>query len=285
MSIAYLNGEFMPVEQARISPLDRGFLFGDGIYEVVPSYAGRLVGFTPHIERMQQGLAAIGIELDRSVQQWRELVDNLIERNGCGNLGVYIHVSRGADTKRFHAFPDNIAPTVFMFCYDIPPSPSTVAAETKGLKVNSQQDLRWQRCNIKSTSLLGNVMHFQQGYANGFNESLLFNRQNELTEASSCNAYIVKDGVVLTPALDNQILPGITRFMLLDILAKEGSIRVEQRAIKRDEVVAADEIWLSSSSKDIAPVIALDGKPVGAGQIGPVWEKAIKLYSQHKFDY
>ncbi|WP_416305032.1 aminotransferase class IV [Neptunicella sp. SCSIO 80796] len=285
MSIAFLNDEFMPVEQARISPLDRGFLFGDGIYEVVPSYAGRLVGFAPHIKRMQQGLAAIGIKHEWSLQQWRDRVDTLVQRNGSGNLGVYIHVSRGADTKRFHAFPDNIAPTVFMFCYEIPPSPTTDASKTKGLRVNTQQDLRWQRCNIKSTSLLGNVMHFQQGYADGYNESLLFNRNNHLTEASSCNAYIVKDGVVFTPPLDNQILPGITRYMLLDILANDGSIKVEQRVVSMDEVKAADEIWLSSSSKDIAPVIELDGQPVGNGNIGPVWEKAIKLYSQHKFNY
>ncbi|MBC3764388.1 D-amino acid aminotransferase [Neptunicella marina] len=285
MSIAFLNGEFLPLSEARISPLDRGFLFGDGIYEVVPSYQGKLVGMVPHIERMQSGLASIGIKFDWSMDKWQTVIDQLLEQNGKGNLGVYIHVSRGADTKRFHAYPDNVEPTVFLFCYDIPSSPTADASKTKGLKVNTQQDLRWQRCNIKSTSLLGNVMHFQQGYANGYHESLLFNENNELTEASSCNAYIVKDGVVITPPLDNQILPGVTRKILLDILRKDGSITVEERVVNMHEVKNADEVWITSSSKDIAAVIEVDGQPVADGKIGPVWQKAMQLFSEQKFNY
>jgi D-alanine transaminase len=285
MSIVYLNGSYMPMADAKISPMDRGFLFGDGIYEVIPSYDGKLVGFGPHIDRMNEGMGLIEIKLGLSHDQWREICESLIEKNGGGNLGIYLHVSRGTDSKRFHAYPDNVEPTVFAFVFEIPAAPVADKAKAKAYKVSSTEDLRWKRCNIKSTALLGNVMHFQQGYASGNNEIILHNANGEMTEGSACNAYIVKDGVVITPPLDHQILPGITRLMLLDILRKDGSIKVEERIVTMDEVRNADEIWLTSSSKEIAPVIELDGKPVGNGEIGDVWEKAQALYSAGKYNY
>ncbi len=285
MSTVYLNGEFMPMAEARISPMDRGFLFGDGIYEVIPSYDGKLVGFGPHIERMNQGMDLIGIKFGYSEADWREVCEALIEKNGSGNLGIYLHVSRGTDSRRHHAYPENVEPTVYAFAFEIPAAPVADREKVKPYKVSSTEDLRWQRCNIKSTALLGNVMHFQQGHAAGHNEIILFNANNEMTEGSACNAYIVKDGVVITPPLDNQILPGITRLMLLDILRKDGSIKIEERVVTMDEVRNADEIWLTSSSKEIAPVTELDGKPVGDGQVGPVWEKAQTLYTAQKYNY
>jgi D-alanine transaminase len=285
MSIVYLNGSYMPMADAKISPMDRGFLFGDGIYEVIPSYDGKLVGFGPHIDRMNEGMGLIEIKLGLSHDQWREICESLIEKNGGGNLGIYLHVSRGTDSKRFHAYPDDVEPTVFAFVFEIPAAPVADKAKAKAYKVSSTEDLRWKRCNIKSTALLGNVMHFQQGYASGNNEIILHNANGEMTEGSACNAYIVKDGVVITPPLDHQILPGITRLMLLDILRKDGSIKVEERIVTMDEVRNADEIWLTSSSKEIAPVVELDGKPVGNGEIGDVWEKAQALYSAGKYNY
>jgi len=285
MSIVFLNDSYMPMEEAKISPMDRGFLFGDGIYEVIPSYDGQLVGFAPHIERMKNGMQEIGIKFDWSVDKWREVTEGLIEKNGRGNLGIYLHVSRGTDSKRFHAYPEDVAPTIFAFAFEIAAAPVADKAQAKGYKVSTTRDLRWERCHIKSTSLLGNVMHFQQGFEQGANETLLFNANNELTEASACNAYIVKDGVVVTPPLDNQILPGITRFMLLDILAKDGTIKVEERAITMDEVFSADEVWVTSSSKEVAAVVEVDGKPVGDGQVGDVWQAAQKLYSAGKHNY
>jgi len=285
MSIAFLDGAYLPLEEARISPLDRGFLFGDGIYEVVPSYAGSMVGFAPHIARMKSGLAAVGIKLDWSESDWADLCNRLIEENGAGNLGIYLHVSRGADTKRFHGFPENVAPTVFAFTFDIAPPPIADKALAKGYKVSTARDLRWERCHIKSTALLGNVLHFQQGYEKGHNETILFNANNELTEASACNAFIVKDGVVITPSLDNQLLPGITRQIVLDVLRNDGSIAVEERTVTMDEVANADEVWITSSSKEIAPVTEVDGIPVGNGEVGDVWLAAQALYSAGKFDY
>ncbi|MDB9993020.1 aminotransferase class IV, partial [Porticoccaceae bacterium] len=154
MSIAFLNGDYMPIEQAKISPLDRGFLFGDGIYEVVPSYAGKMVGFAPHIARMKDGLEAIGIQLDWSVNDWATLCNSLISENNAGNLGIYLHVSRGADSKRFHAFPENVTPTVFAYTFEIAPAPIADKSLVKAKKASTSRDLRWERCQIKSTALL-----------------------------------------------------------------------------------------------------------------------------------
>ena len=234
MSIAFLDGDYMPIEQAKISPLDRGFLFGDGIYEVVPSYAGKMVGFAPHIARMKSGLAAVGIELNWSTDDWAELCNRLIAENDAGNLGIYLHVSRGADSKRFHAFPENVAPTVFACTFEIAPAPVADKSIVKAKKASTSRDLRWERCQIKSTALLGNVLHFQHGYEQGSDETLLFNADNQLTEASACNVFIVKNGVVSTPLLDNQKLPGITRQIVLDVLRNDGQIAVEERIVTMD---------------------------------------------------
>ncbi|QFU75256.1 D-alanine aminotransferase [Halioglobus maricola] len=285
MSIVYLDGSYMPMDEARISPMDRGFLFGDGIYEVVPSYSGKLVGFKPHLERMQDGLDAIEIKLTVDQDQWREIADQLIKRNGSGNLGIYFHVSRGADTKRSHAYPEDIEPTLFAFAFEIPPAPIANKSAATPYTVTTAEDLRWKRCNIKSTALLGNVMHYQQSHAAGHSETILFNQHGELTEAAACNVFVIKNGIVSTPLLDHQKLPGITRLMLLAILRKDGSIPVQERVINREELEDADEVWITSSSKEIAPVIEIDGKPVADGQVGDVWLAAQSLYSAQKFDF
>lgn len=285
MSTVYLNGNYLPMHEARISPMDRGFLFGDGIYEVIPSYGGRLVGFGLHMDRMQNGLDAIELKLDIDRGEWRVIADQLIARNGGGDLALYIHVSRGADTQRKHAYPDGLRPTVFAFAYAIPPAPVADRDRAATYTVSTARDLRWQRCNIKSTALLGNVMHFQQGHAAGNSETILYNDRGEITEAAACNVFVVKRGVVATPPLDHQKLPGITRQMLLDILRRDGGIPVEEREVSLAELRSADEVWLTSSSKDIAPVVAVDGAPVGDGRIGDVWMAAQALFAQHKFEY
>ena len=285
MSIAFLNDSYMPITEAKISPLDRGFLFGDGIYEVIPSYQGKLLGFKAHIDRMLDGLGGIGLKLEWSHSDWEDMCLKLASQNGNGNLGIYLQVSRGADNKRYHAFPEAVSPTVFGFTFDIPEPPIADKAKAKSYTVSTSEDLRWQRCHIKSTALLGNVLHFQEGYDQGNDETLLYNKRNELTEASACNAFIVKDGIVITPPLDNQLLPGITRNMLVDILKKDGSIIVEERIVTMDEVRAADEVWITSSTKEIGAVVSVDDAPVGDGKIGDVWLAAQTLFSDHKYDY
>ncbi len=285
MSIAFLNGSYMPIEEAKISPLDRGFLFGDGIYEVIPSYHGKTVGFDQHIARMNDGLNAIKIRLDWSDDQWRDLCTTLCEKNGNGNLGVYLHVTRGADNKRHHAYPQGVEPTVFAFAFEIPEPPVPDRNTVKPYTCSTAQDLRWHRCNIKSIALLGNVMHFQQSHEKGDGEVILYNANDELTECGACNAYVIKDGVVATPPLDSQILAGITRQLVLKVLREDGSIPVEERVITMEEVRNADEIWISSSSKEIAPVVKLDGCPVGDGKVGEIWEAAVRLFQARKFDF
>ena len=285
MNIAYLNGQYLPIEQAKISPLDRGFLFGDGVYEVVPSYKGKLVGFLPHLQRMNDGLEAIGISTGWSESQWLDLCLKLIQQNGAGNLGIYLQISRGTYDTRAHRFPDKVNPTIFAFCFEIPPAPVADKSLAKTYTVSTARDIRWDRRDIKSTSLLGNVLHYQQGVEQGNQETLLFNDRNELTEASSCNAFIVKNGSVITPPLDHQKLPGITRQILIDILRNDGNISVEERAVTMDEVAKADEVWITSSSREIAPVIAIDSVPVGDGQVGDVWLAAQTLFSANRFNY
>ncbi len=285
MTIAFINGEFTPLADARISPMDRGFLFGDGIYEVIPSYGGSMVGFERHMKRLHDGLSAIGLVNPLAHQAWHDLLGQLLTENGNGNLAVYLQVTRGVAPQRAHKFPDTVEPTVFAYTFDINAAPTGNLAGAKGLRVSTGEDLRWQRCHIKSVALLGNVLHMMEGVDRGDDEILLFNANDELTEAAACNVFIVKDGVIATPLLDNQKLPGITRNMLLDMLRDHGSWAVEERVITRTEVIAADEVWLTSSTKEIAPVIAIDGQVVGDGRPGQVWSDAQSLFAQHRFDY
>jgi D-alanine transaminase len=280
MTVAFLNDEYLPLEEARISPLDRGFLFGDGIYEVIPVHGGKPIGLSLHYDRMKQGLSALEIGQHWTMEQYRSLCDELIEKNGGGDLAIYLQVTRGADSKRHHAFPEGITPTVFGFA-----SPNEVSSDMKPLKISSEEDKRWRRCNIKSTALLGNIIHFQKGQAEGNDEILLFNASGELTEGAASNVFIVKDGKVSTPPLDNQVLPGITRLMLLDMLRKDGAIPVEERVVTLQEAREADEIWFTSSTKEVGSVIELDGNPVGSGSPGPVWEVAQQIFRERKFDY
>jgi len=285
MSVVYLNGQFMPASEAKISPMDRGFLFGDGIYEVIPSYGGRCVGFAAHINRLQQGLAALDIRCALTEPDWRELVQQLMMQNGAGNLGIYLHVSRGTDNKRAHAYPKDIAPTIFAYCFEIAEEPDANRDTAPRYKVITATDLRWQRCHIKSTALLGNVMHHQQAAALGLNECILFDEQEFLTEGSSTNVFIVKDTVVITPPLSHKVLPGVTRQLLLSILRQHSTLKVEERAVSKNEVLSADEVWLTSSSKEVAAVIEVDGRAVSNSKPGLFWQQAQQLFSQYKYDY
>lgn len=285
MSVVYLNGQFMPASEAKISPMDRGFLFGDGIYEVIPSYGGRCVGFAAHIKRLQQGLAALDIRCVLTEADWRELVQQLMMQNGAGNLGIYLHVSRGTDTKRAHAYPKDIPPTIFAYCFEIAAEPHADLNTAPRYKVITTRDLRWQRCHIKSTALLGNVMHHQQAAALGLNECILFDEQGFLTEGSSTNVFIVKDSVVITPPLSHKILPGITRQLLLSILHQHSTLKVEERPVSKNEVLAADEVWLTSSSKEVAAVVEVDSQVVGIGKPGPAWFEAQTLFKINKYNY
>lgn len=281
MSIVYLNGEFMPIEDAKISPLDRGFLFGDSIYEFIPYFKGRPVGFDLHIQRMLEGLSKIQIKIEST--DWRGILDQIISKNEGDELAVYIQVSRGADVKRAHQFPTNISPTVFIMTQPIAKETAPSVDTAKTYSVLTSLDKRWKHCDIKSTSLLGNVLHFQNGYENNKDENLLFNSDGYLTECSACNVFVIKGNKIATPILDKQILPGVTRRLVINAVNSSDEYSIEERNVSLEEAKSADEIWITSSSKQIASVIEMDGNAVGNGKVGPVWEDCSKLFDKIKY--
>ncbi len=283
MTTVFLNGEFVAAQDAKISPMDRGFLFGDGIYEVIPCFNGKPVGLALHLERMNNGLQEIGIKYEAQESQWRNHIMQLIAQFKSDAVGVYIHVSRGTDSKRFHAYPDNVTPTVFSYAFEIAPSQAVDRNKAKEYSVITAEDLRWQRCHIKSTSLLGNVMHFQQGQDAKKDEVILYNDKGIITEASACNVFVIKDNVIMTPKLDNHILPGITRKILLESLKRTGGFTVSEQDITLEELKQADEVWITSSSKELGAVVKVDDRVLGDGKAGPMWEAAQTAYNTHKF--
>ena len=282
MTQAYLNGAFTALEDAKISPMDRGFLFGDGVYEVIPCYGGQLVAIPYHLERLAKSLSGIALPSPHNDDTLTSILEELVDRNGGGDLGVYLQITRGAAPKRQHAFPDRIEPTVFAYTFDIAP-PSDGSRETaKCFTAVTRTDQRWERCHIKSTALLGNVLHMMEAIDAGAEEVLLFNDNDELTEAAACNVFVVCNGKILTPALDRQILPGVTRRQCLELLEAHTDWQVEIRPVLRKEVEQAEEIWLSSSTKELAPIVRLDGKVVGDGKPGARWAEAQKLFHQYR---
>ena len=283
MTIAYLNGAFMPLEEARISPMDRGFLFGDGIYEVIPWYDGRPVGFQRHMQRFGDGLAAIGLENPMPTEAWHSLFTELTGKNKGDYQGVYLQVTRGTAPVRNHRFPTDCQPTVFAYTFAVNAPSNGDPKRATCYKVATATDRRWKRCDIKSVALLGNVLHMMEGVDAGADETILFNEDGELTEAAACNVFIVQNKTVATPPLDIEKLPGVTRNMLIDILRNEGW-NVEERTVTRTEVMAADEVWLTSSTKEVAPVIAIDGQSVNDGKPGEVWTAAQSLFAHHRFN-
>ncbi len=275
--IAYFNGELLPLDRIAISPLDRGFIFGDGVYEVIPVYGGQLFRGREHFRRLQRSMDEIQLANPHTVDGWVAETQRLLAHHP-GDQMVYIQVTRGVPPKRDHVIPKGLAPTVFMMANPLP-TPSKEQVE-HGVACVTAKDFRWEKCHIKSTSLLGNVLARQVSAEAGANETLLF-RDGFLTEAAASNAFVVKDGVVLAAPQDNHILLGIT-YELLEELAAEGKLRFEIRPIAEAEVRAADEIWLTSSTKEVIAVTTLDGKPVGAGVPGPMFRRMHALYQAHK---
>jgi D-alanine transaminase len=277
----YLNGEWMPIEDAKIPVLDRGFIFGDGIYEVIPVYRRKPFRGQGHMQRLARSLAAVQIPNPYSEARWMELIAEIIARQPFENQAVYFQVTRGV-AKRDHAFPKESTPTVFMMSNPLAtPSDETYA---KGVACVTATDNRWLRCDIKSTSLLGNVLMRQFAADRDAIETIMF-RDGLLTEASASNVLIVKDGVIASPQKDNLILPGITLDATID-LARESGLPLEMRSITEAEVRNADEVWLSSATKEVLPVTLLDGKPVGhgdgAGRPGPMLAKMRAAYQAAK---
>jgi D-alanine transaminase len=275
--IVYLNGEFMPLESARIPVLDRGFIFGDGVYEVIPAYSRHPFRLPEHLQRLQRSLDSIRLANPHSDTEWTRVMQEIIARNPVEDQSVYLQVTRGV-AKRDHAFPKTVKPTVFMMASPLT-TPSREQVE-QGVAVISAVDFRWLKCDIKSVALLGNCLLRQMAQEAGCVEAVLF-RDGYLTEASASNVFIVKKGAVLTPPKSHLMLPGITYDVVLE-LAAANDMPCDVREVSQQEVRAADEIWITSSTKEVLAVTTLDGVRVGDGKPGPVFRRIHRLYQEFK---
>lgn len=275
--LVYLNGELTPLSEAKIPVLDRGFIFGDGVYDVIPMYARKAFRGKQHLARLFRSLKIIGIPNPHTEEEWMTLIGKVSQAHPADDQLIYIQVTRGV-AKRGHAFPAEVTPTVFIMTNPIVlPSEE---ARAKGVACVSMEDKRWLRCEIKSVSLLGNVLAAQHAAENSVVEAIQF-RDGFLTEASASNVWIVRDGKLLAPPKDNLILEGI-RYGLLEELCAAQGIPFEARRIPREEVFAADEVMLSSASKEVLPVVSIDGKTIGDGKPGPLFGKLYAAYQEAK---
>ena len=275
--MVFLNGKFLPLDEAKVPVLDRGFIFGDGVYELIPVYSRVAFRMDEHLARLERSLAESRIRNPYSRAQWRDIIYRLVDAQPFDDQGVYFQVTRGV-AKRDHAFPKDVEPTVFMMSNPLLTPPKEVVQ--RGASAVSAQDNRWLRCDIKSISLIGNCLLRQLSAETGAVETILF-REGRLTEASASNVFIVKRGVIVSPPKTNLILPGITYDVVIE-LARANGLPLELREIDEAEVRSADEIWVSSSSKEVLPIVALDGRRVGAGRPGPVFARMYQLYQEFK---
>jgi D-alanine transaminase len=275
--MVFLNGELLPLEEAKVPVLDRGFIFGDGVYELVPVYSRVAFRLDEHLARLERSLGEAKIRNPYSRQRWREIIYQLVDAQPFEDQGVYFQVTRGV-AKRDHAFPRDIQPTVFMMANPLV-NPPRAQVEAGGAAV-SAQDNRWLRCDIKSISLIGNVLLRQLSAEAGASETILF-RDGKLTEASASNVFIVRRGVIISPPKSSLILPGITYDVVAE-LARANGMPLEFREVPEAEVRTADEIWVTSSSKEILAIVSLDGRKVGDGKPGPQFRRMYELYQEFK---
>ena len=275
--LVYLNGEYLPINEAKISVLDRGFIFGDGVYEVIPAYGGKALRFEQHMQRLQNSLDAVRITNPLSNTQWQNILDKLITETGSQDQYLYLHITRGV-ASRDHRFPDETKPTVFVMSSILQPVDPELLE--KGISAVTLDDIRWQHCNIKAIALLPNILLRQQAVDQDAMEAILI-RDGDMTEGAASNIFIVSDGVIKTPAKGKKLLPGITRDLVVE-LAKTHNMPVEEVSITEKEFLAADEIWLTSSTKEILPVTRINEQQVGNGKPGAVWQDMYQKYQDYK---
>lgn len=284
MSIVYLNGSFLPREDACVSVLDRGFLFGDGVYEVIPVYSGRLFRIDHHLQRLQNSLDGIRIRNPLGMDDWRDLLEELLRKNApesrqvSQDQAIYLQVTRGTADTRDHRFPAKVHPTVYASLSVVPPRDPEVMQN--GIAAITLDDIRWQFCHIKAITLLPNVLLRQQAEDREVSEAILV-RDGHVLEGSASNVFVIRNGVIATPPNGPEILPGVTRDLVIE-LAKEHRMACETRPIDVDELYEADEIWVTSSTREIHAVTRLDDQPVGEGRPGPVWHTMVDLYERYK---
>lgn len=277
--IVYLDGEFMPMDQARVSPMDRGFLFGDGVYEVIPVYQRQVFEWPAHLARLKHSLNATSITNPLSDQAWLEMIEELIKRHDWNDQFIYLQVSRGVQIPRDHLPAKDLVPTVYAYTNPLKPVADHIIQN--GIKVISLEDIRWLRCDIKALTLLPNVMAKLQAQAAGVDDVILVRSDGYVSEGSASNLFMVKDQTLITPPNSHKILPGITR-LVIEKLAQRHHIDLIERDIQQDELNSADELWLTSSTKEALPITQLNGQAVGSGKPGPVWQALRQHYQTYK---
>ncbi len=283
MPVVYLNNAFLPQADACIPVTDRGFLFGDGVYEVIPAYGGRLFRLPHHLQRLQNSLDGIRLENPMSNSEWERMLNQLLNHNraaasDANDQSVYLHVTRGSAAKRDHSFPETVVATVYATSNPIPRADPII--EKLGLTAITLEDNRWQRCDIKAVSLLANVLQRQQAIDAGAAEAILI-RDGHAIEGSASNVFIVIEGVIITPPKSNQLLPGITRDLILE-LAEQNGLAWKEVPILISELERAEEIWITSSTREIVPITRLNGGKVGSGSPGALWHTMVSHYRAYK---
>ena len=278
LPLCYLNGEQLPVEEARISPFDRGFLYSDGVYEVMPVYGGRPFRFEAHRERLTRSLREIAMRDPHTPEEWHGILGGLITANGGGDQYIYWQVTRGAEKGRNHAPLPDIPRTVFAFCAPLPVTPPSVLEN--GATCVTAIDTRWARCDIKSVSLLANVLLRQLSAEVNAAETILL-RDGDMLEASASAVHVVIDGEIRTPPRSQKILPGTTRSVMEEMATRAG-IPFRSTRVSEAELRGAAEVWISSSTREVQPVTTLDGRPVGTGKPGPLWRRVYDEFQRYK---
>ena len=274
----YLNGRFLPLAEAQVSVMDRGFLFGDGVYEVIPVYSRRAFRLPEHLRRLRASLAGVRIADPHSEAEWTQRIEEIIVRNEPQDQSLYLQVTRGADVRRNHAFPAGVAPTVFLMSEPLTTPPA--AQREHGIAAVSAVDFRWLRCDLKATSLLANCLLRQQAVDAGCVETILL-RDGCMIEGAASIIFAVSDGTLLAPPKNQLMLAGITYDVVLELAAAHG-LPAEVRNVAEAELRGADELWMSSSTKEVLPITLLDGQPVGSGRPGPVFRRMYDWYQDFK---
>jgi len=275
--IVYLNGDYLPLPDAKVSVLDRGFIFGDGVYEVIPVYNRKPFRLKQHLERLQTNLDAIKITNPCSPQQWADIFANVISKNESDHLSLYMQITRGV-AKRDHAFPPDSTPTVFVMVN--PLQETDEVAFNQGISAITLDDIRWQYCNIKAIALLPNILLKQTAIDDGAQEAILI-RNGEVTEGSASNIFIVSQGVIKTPPKTSFLLPGITRDLVVE-LAQQNDIALEETTFSGAELQSAEEVWITSSTKEVMPVLVLNNKTVGNGKPGTITRRMFDIFQAYK---
>ncbi|MDD5175467.1 MAG: D-amino acid aminotransferase [Sterolibacterium sp.] len=274
----YLNGEYLPLAEAKISVMDRGFLFGDGVYEVIPVYSRRPFRLTEHLQRLENSLAGVHLANPHTAEQWTELIGRIVAGAESEDQQVYLQITRGSDSVRNHVFPKRVTPSVFIMSE--PLLTPSAAQRQRGIGAISATDIRWLRCDVKSTSLLANCLLRQLAVEAGCGETLLF-RDGFLSEGTASNIFAVRNGVMLAPQKNHLMLPGITYDVVLELATAHG-LRIEVRDILEEEVRQADELWMTSSTREVLAIVSLDGVPVGSGKPGPLYADMYGWYQEFK---